>query len=280
MEIPYSLATSYLLLGTSIGLVIWLVAGRLIDRDYNGKALFRVVLTAVVLAVLGVVFATVHLGHMERFMYLVSNPSSWLSREGLFAGAFTGCIILYLILIKRSGKDNINKFDPLLYLAVLTGLGTVICMGMIYASVQAIPAWNTTMVVLADLFSGLLLGGFLFLVLAGKELPGNIIKPITTGIFIVIIISLIVNLAYDVQVRMALSVLAAQGMVVPSLTLVTITRILIGLIVPGYLVIKVIKEKSGPPVLSSFSIALACVLVGEVTAKITHFVVAIKGPLF
>lgn len=279
MHIPYSLATSYLLLGTSIGLVIWFAAGRFIDRDYNHQVLSRVLLTAAILAVLGVAFATLHLGHMERFMNLVSNPSSWLSREGLFAGAFTACTVLYFLLLKRSGMENLKKLDPLLYLAVLAGLGTFICMGMIYASVQAIPAWNTTMVVLIDIFSGLLLGGFLFLVLAGKELPGNIIKPITIAMFFVLVVSLIVNVAYDAQVKMALAVLSAQGVAVPSLMLGTLIRLIVGLLVPAYLVGRVIKEKSELPV-SAFSIALVCVLVGEVTGKIMHFLTAVKGPLF
>ncbi|MGS0764555.1 dimethyl sulfoxide reductase anchor subunit family protein [Syntrophomonas curvata] len=279
MHIPYSLATSYLLLGTSIGLVIWFAAGRFIDRDHNYKVLSRILLTAAILAVLGVIFATLHLGHMERFMNLVANPSSWLSREGLFAGAFTACTVLYFLLIKKSGMEAVKKLDPLLYLAVLAGVGTFICMGMIYASVQAIPAWNTTMVVLIDIFSGLLLGGFLFLVLAGKELPGNIIKPITTAIFLVLVVSLIVNIAYDAQVRMALSALSAQGVAVPSLMLITLIRLVIGLLVPVYLLAKGFKAKSGL-LASTFSIALACVLIGEVTAKIMHFLTAVKGPLF
>ncbi len=279
MHIPYSLATSYLLLGTSIGLVMWFAAGRFIDRDYNHQVWSRILLTAAVLAVLGVIFAILHLGHMERFMNLLANPASWLSREGLFAGAFTGCTVLYFLLIKRSGVEAVKRLDPLLYLAVLAGLGTFICMGMIYASVQAIPTWNTTMVVLIDIFSGLLLGGFLFLVLTGKELPGNIIKPVITGIFLVLLVSLIVNIAYDVQVRMTLSALAAQGVTVPSLTLITLIRVVIGLLVPVYLLGKSFKTKPELAA-SAFSIALACVLIGEVSAKIMHFMAAVKGPLF
>lgn len=279
MHIPYSLATSYLLLGTSIGVVIWFAAGRLINPDYNGKALPRVLLTAAILAVLGVIFATIHLGHMERFMNLVSNPSSWLSREGFFAGAFTACIVLYYLLVRKSGTENLKKMDPLLYLAILAGLGTFICMGMIYASVQAIPAWNTTMVVLIDIFSGLLLGGFLYLVLAGKELPTGTMKSVSIGIFLVIIVSLIVNIAYDAQVKMALSVLSAQGVAVPSLMLGTIIRLVIGLLVPAYLIAKGLKAKSELPI-PKYPIALACVLIGEVTAKIMHFLTAVKGPLF
>ncbi|MGR6835126.1 hypothetical protein [Syntrophomonas erecta] len=279
MEIAYSLALSYLLLGTSIGLMVWFTVGRIIDRKNFGASAPKILLVAVVLAVLGVAFATIHLGRMDRFMNLIANPSSWLSREGLFAGAFTACTVLYFLLAKKKEQKDLHRIDPLLYVAVLAGVGTFICMGMIYASTQAIPAWNTTMVVLVDILSGLLMGGLLFLVLAAKEVSSDFLRSITVGVFLVILVSIIINIAYEAQVGMVMSALAARGTAVPSVWLGTLVRVIIGLLVPAYLMAKSFKGQ-GNSQIAALNIGLICVVIGEIASKMMHFIVAVKGPLF
>lgn len=278
MQIPYSLAISYLLLGTAIGMVIWFTTARILDKERFGGSSQRMILIAVVLAVLGIIFATGHLGRMERFMNLVSNPDSWLSREGFFAGGFTGLLLLYYLLIRNKAQEQVRKVDILLYLAALAGLGTFISMGMIYASVSAVPAWNSFIVVLVDILSGLVLGGVLFLLLLDRE-QAEIFKPLVKGVFAVLLVSLLVNIIHQVQVGMTLSALAAQGVEVPSIWLGSILHLLVGLIIPAYVLAKMLKPQD-KVLASGLTIAMVCVVIGEVTAKMMHFVVAVKGPLF
>lgn len=279
MQIPYSLAISYLLLGTAIGMVIWFTTARILDKEHFGASSQRMILIAVVLAVLGIIFAIGHLGRMERFMNLVSNPNSWLSREGFFAGGFTGLLLLYYLLIRNKAQEQIRKVDILLYLAALAGLATFISMGMIYASVSAVPAWNSFIVVLVDILSGLVLGGVLFLLLLDREQAADIFKPLVRGVLAVLLVSLLVNVIHEVQVGMTLSALAAQGVEVPSIWLGSILHLLVGLIIPAYVLAKMLKPQD-KVLASGLTIAMVCVVIGEVTAKMMHFVVAVKGPLF
>ncbi len=277
MEIAYSLAISYLLLGAAIGLVSWYAVSRLTQGDALKEAGPKIILAALVLSVVGIGFATGHLGKMGRFLNMLSNPASWLSREAFFVGLFTLCIVIYYVLLQKSGVEKVRNYNYLLYIAVLAGLCTLISMGMIYASVKAVPAWNTTMIVLLDILSAGVLGGFLFLVLGGKTMPHSLLKSLSAAMLSVLIIALVVNIAYDVQVEMALAALAAQGATVPSVWLGTLLRLLVGLIVPAYLVYKVLAAEPRKQ-LSAFSVALVCVVIGEAAARVMHFVVAVKGP--
>jgi DMSO reductase anchor subunit len=279
VHVAYSLACSYLLLGTAIGLVVWLAAGRITNKEDFAASSQKVIPVALVLAVLGVGFAVAHLGQMGRFINLMSNPHSWLSREGFFAGGFTVLTLLYFLLAKK-GPSGTKNLDALLYLAALAGSLTLVSMGMIYATVKAVPAWNTTLVVLADIFSGLLTGGFLFLVLTGNNLSPSGFRPMAIALFVTAIFSTMINLAYEAQVGMVLSALASQGASVPSTWLGATIRIVIGLLVPMYFIARYLKEGVSGKLSGNLAISLVCVIVGEVAAKMMHFVVAVKGPLF
>lgn len=279
MEISYSLAISYLLLGTAIGLVIWYAVAEFVQGEVLQHSASKVILIALILAVVSVGFAIGHLGRMERFINLISNPGSWLSREGFFAGAFTALVALYFLVLKKNGMENRKKGNVLIYLAALAGLCTLISMGMIYATVQAVPAWNSTLVVLIDVLSAAMLGGLLFLVLAGPTLPAPFTKTIATAVLIILIAGIAVNIAYEVQVKMVLSALAAQGAMVPSIWIGTLVRVIVGLLAPAYLIYTSIKSGAEKQ-LSAFSIALICLVIGEITGRLMHFVVAVKGPFF
>lgn len=277
MEIPSSLAFSYLLLGTAIGLVTWFAVARMADRNNFGVSAQKVILAAVILSFLGILLATAHLGRMDRFMNLISNSKSWLSREGLLVGVFTACALSYLFLLKKRTQENINKIDPLLYGAVFAGLCTLVCMGMIYVTATAVPVWHTTFIVLIDILSSLLLGGVLFLVLVQKSLSPAFLRRLVLAVLCTSIVSIVVNLAYEVQVGMILSDLSAQGAAVPPVWLGTSVRAIIGLIIPAFLIAKSIHAKENRLTMN-LNIALACIVIGEIAAKIMHFVVAIKTP--
>lgn len=276
MNIEYSLATSYLLIGTAIGIAVWYALALIIKPDESDKYSGKVMQITIGLAILGIIFAILHLGNMGKFMNLILNPTSWLSREGLFAGLFTGGIILYYLLT-RNKADQIKKYNILLYAVLVAGLCALISMGMIYATVTAIPAWNTTLLVLVNIFSGLVLGGVLFLLITKNDLELQSFKTIISSLLIISIVSLVVNIAYEAHISMALNTLAMQGVVIPSLWLSTSIRIIIGLLIPIYLIAKLITVQSEKHS-AYISIAFISVLIGEVINKIMHFIIAIKTP--
>ncbi len=276
MNIEYSLAASYLFIGTAIGLIIWYAFANILGQNESNKYADKVLKMAIILAILGVVFATLHLGRMGRFMNLILNPTSWLSREAFFAGAFTGGIILYYFLI-RNKLGQFKKYNLLLYAVVAAGFCTFICMGMIYATVTAIPAWNTSLLVLVNIASGLLLGGILFLLIAKNDLADDLFKTLAISLLSVALVSIIINIAYDAHINMAFTTLKMQGVILPSIWLGSLIKVGVGLLIPIYLIAKFINKQSNN-FTSFINIAFVCILIGEVTNKIMHFIVAIKTP--
>ncbi|NLB88041.1 MAG: dimethyl sulfoxide reductase anchor subunit [Syntrophomonadaceae bacterium] len=276
MSIEYSLAGSYLFIGTSIGLAIWYLLAQFVNQEEAKKYADKMMKVTIVLAIIGVILATLHLGRMERFIYLILNPSSWLAREGLCAGAFTGGIILYYLLIRNKNQE-IPKYAALLYVVILAGVCTLISMGMIYASVSAIPAWNNTLFVLVNICSSLLLGGILFLVVTKGSLAPESYKTYIISLLAVALLSLVINITYEAHVNMVLNNLALQGAAVPSVWLGAVVRIVVGLLVPAYLIYKILSPQNNKSA-NYINITLACIIVGEVMAKIMHFMVGVKGP--
>ena len=116
---------------------------------------------ALVLACIGLLASTFHLGHPERALKAFSQwRSSWLSREGIIAVATLATFGLYAALIVLAGIT----IAPLGWLAAVLALGTVYCTSMIYAQLKTVPRWHQPLTpVLFVLFS--LAGGAL---LAGK----------------------------------------------------------------------------------------------------------------
>ncbi|MFY9141160.1 MAG: DmsC/YnfH family molybdoenzyme membrane anchor subunit [Thermacetogeniaceae bacterium] len=282
MKIEYSLAASYIFLGLAIGMVIWLAGVKIISKekaDAPVAASYRkITAISVVLAVLGIVFAVGHLGRIDRFMNMVSNYSSWLSWEGIFSGGFMGLILVYFLLNKAAERSK--YIDLFLYLAALAGIGALVSRNMLYAVVKAIPAWNTPLVIFADSFAALLLGGLLFLVLTRKNTSQSLMHSLTKAIFIVAIVSVVSVVVYEIYVGLTLSALASQGVAVPVAWPGSVLRVLVGLLVPVYLLAKSLKDTSQHQTAIYLTVSLVCVVVGEVTAKIMHYIVAVKGPLF
>ncbi len=283
MKIEYSLAASYIFLGLAIGLVIWLAGVKMISKEKPDAPLAgsyrKITGISAVLAVLGIIFAMGHLGRIDRFMNLVSNYTSWLSWEGFFSGGFTGLILIYLLL-KKTAADRSKYIDLLLYLAALAGIAALVSRNMLYVVVKAIPAWHTPLVIFADSFSALLLGGLLFMVLTRENTSPSLMRSLTRAIFITAVASVVSIVAYEIYVGLTLSALASQGVAVPVAWPGSVLRVLVGLLVPVYLIAKSLKDTSQHQPATYLTVSLVCVVIGEVTAKMMHFVVAVKGPLF
>ena len=92
---------------------------------------------------IGIIASTWHLGHPERAWRALSQwRSSWLSREGVLAGATIMLLILYF-------TGQLYFGNPSAWLGVWLGGGiavlsliTIIATAMIYASLKPIPLWH------------------------------------------------------------------------------------------------------------------------------------------
>ena len=88
---------------------------------------------------IGIIASTWHLGHPERAWRALSQwRSSWLSREGVLAGAVVMLLIIYVADQIYSGTANTWLGAGL----ALLSLATIFATAMIYASLKPIPLWH------------------------------------------------------------------------------------------------------------------------------------------
>ena len=111
-------------------------------------------LLGLALVTVGLMSSTLHLGHPERAWRAISQwRTSWLSREGVAALiAYVPAVLFPLLWLLR------GTAGPLGFVAAAMAVVTVVCIGMIYASLKPIRQWHNPYVLpiylLAALFSG------------------------------------------------------------------------------------------------------------------------------
>ncbi len=99
------------------------------------------------LITVGLLSSTFHLGHPERAWRAFSQwRSSWLSREGVAAVA-TYPVALLFALVWSGLFAAPSLIAPLGVLTAVMCVITVICTGMIYASLKTIPQWHHALTV-------------------------------------------------------------------------------------------------------------------------------------
>lgn len=142
-----------------LGLYGWL---GLLPRDATGFAVTALGLSLVLITA-GLLSSTFHLGHPERAWRALSQwRSSWLSREGV-AAVLTYLPALALGLGWLGGNAALTTAAGLF--CFVGAVATVVCTGMIYASLLAVPVWHSFWVPLVYLALGATSGGIWLLVL-------------------------------------------------------------------------------------------------------------------
>jgi sulfite dehydrogenase (quinone) subunit SoeC len=163
MHPAYSVLFFTTLSGAGYGLLTWLsfavLGGAARPPQLTGFVMLGV---GLVLVTAGLLMSLAHLGRPERAIKAFSQwRTSWLSREGVAAVATyvpaVGLGLAWYALPQGYGAFNL--------LALLLGVGaiaTVICTGMIYASLPTILAWSHPMVVWGYLVLAAATGGILY----------------------------------------------------------------------------------------------------------------------
>jgi sulfite dehydrogenase (quinone) subunit SoeC len=141
--------------GAGYGMLFWL--GLLAPLDLLPVAAsFGVTASLIGLALVtfGLMSSTLHLGHPERAWRAVTQwRTSWLSREGVAALIAYVPAVLFPLLWLITGTPG-----PLGFVSAAMAAVTVVCTGMIYASLKPIRQWSNPYVLpiylLAAVFSG------------------------------------------------------------------------------------------------------------------------------
>jgi DMSO reductase anchor subunit len=153
------------------------------------------------LVVAGLVSSTCHLGHPERAWRALSQwRSSWLAREGVAAVlTFIPIALFALLWIVQSKTEGAIQWIGLL--STIGALITVVCTGMIYASLRAIPSWYTAWVPWCYLALGAMTGGLWLAFLSG--LFGVVLPGLDFLVPCLVVIALIVKLCFWAAPRAA-----------------------------------------------------------------------------
>ncbi len=151
-----SSGAGYGLLGWALGLQI--ASGRTV----NMTEFFLVGFIGLALVTLGLLSSTLHLANPKNAWRAFSRfRTSWLSREGVFAVLFYPFILAYAMVLWLNAGVPSGLSNLLGLFAVVIALLTVICTGMIYASLKPIRQWHnrltTPLYILFSAMSGCLL---------------------------------------------------------------------------------------------------------------------------
>src|SRR5690606_8410322 len=152
--------------GAGYGLLIWLgLLGPLGWVPQTAGFGFVGLGLALVLITGGLLSSTAHLGHPERAWRALSQwRTSWLSREGVASIATyvpAGLVGFGWVCLERT--DGI--FALMGVLAAALAVATLVCTGMIYASLPTIRAWHQPFVVPVYLALALATGALLLSIL-------------------------------------------------------------------------------------------------------------------
>jgi DMSO reductase anchor subunit len=176
--------------GAGYGLLFWL--GLLAPLGLLPlSAAFGLTTAGVALALftIGLLSSTAHLGHPERAWRAITQwRTSWLSREGVVALATYVPAVLFPLLWLLQGKPG-----PVGYVAAAACALTVICTGMIYASLKPIRQWHHPLVVPVYLLASAFTGGACLAAIA-MFWQGNHIAAY--GSMVLALATLIAKLAY------------------------------------------------------------------------------------
>jgi len=152
----------------------------------NGGFGFAVLATAFVLAAGGLVSSVFHLGRPERAWRAFSQwRSSWLSREGVMSMAtFVPAAVFGIGWIFFGVTDGV--IGLLGVIAAVFAAVTIVCTGMIYASLKPIHQWHNRWVVPNYFMLGLMAGFLLLDLIVRFWVSGPIVVPLLTLVVVVV----------------------------------------------------------------------------------------------
>ena len=187
--------------GAGYGLLMWMLVFQMLGQQaINLTELLVVGLIGLCLVTLGLLASTLHLANPKNAWRAFSRfRTSWLSREGVFAVAFYPIFLGYVLVLFLNDGELTWLAMSIGVIGLLIAIATVICTGMIYASLKPIRQWHnplTTPIYL--LFS--LMSGSLLLLLIKLALQGELSIIVAQIFALCLMFSLIAKTAYFVLI--------------------------------------------------------------------------------
>ncbi len=183
--------------GIGYGLLMWLVGVQLISSAAVNVNNFLIAgFVGLTLATLGLLSSTLHLANQKNAWRAFSRfRTSWLSREGVFSLVYYPVILAYALLIYLSKGELSLLTYTLGVLSVLVALATVICTGMIYASLKPIRQWHNPLVTPLYLLFSITSGALLYACML-YVLEGQVSRSITVMFLLLLAVSFIAKMLY------------------------------------------------------------------------------------
>ncbi len=183
--------------GAGYGLLIWMIALQLMgEATVDLRQLLIIGVIGLALVTLGLLSSTLHLTNPKNAWRAFNRfRTSWLSREGVFAIVFYPLALAYggCLWMAEGQQSTLSMVAGLLTIGI--GLITVICTGMIYASLKPIRQWHNPLTTpIYVLFS--LLSGALLLLALGLGLNGELSNILLVAFTILLLVVGVAKLLY------------------------------------------------------------------------------------
>ncbi len=211
------------------------------------------------MSIAGIV-SLLHLQNPFNALYTITQVGhSWLSREIITVGLFTGLVFLQII------KSN----NALAYLTSLVGLGLVFVISQVYASVEAMPFWANSSTIIAFYGTAFLLGGA-FALFMGKNIEKECYRKLAiASIVFGLVLSLASKLGW-ISVFMQGQALEIPEFFTASLYNLALQALFVLL---GLLVILPKKLSHSSAMLS---LGFFCLLLAELSSRSIFFIAQLK----
>jgi len=218
-----SLVFLTLFAGVGQGIFIALV---ILTGIYSGsldeKTVYISLIVSIIFQYIGSVASLFHLGNPQRMWKAVRMwRQSWLSREALALGGFTGLIHLYLGLYYLGQRGDLLFYTGIL--AVIFSLGFFLSSSMLYAKIRFIREWHNPFTTVNFTLSGLF-GGSAFIyaiLLFTNGLPQgiDIVQNTVIALGVVAFILKLLTFRFNSKVYVSVDLKHALGKNDPSIRL-------------------------------------------------------------
>lgn len=281
----FSLVLFTVLIQMAVGAIVFLLITRLTRKEqfFSAEAAHltrQVVYVSLLLAVVGIIASLVHLGHAVRaYRALFHHLSSWMGRESLLLGLFTAALAVYALLLKKGSGPNIG----LEFIAAVTGVLGVLSSALVYGVLGSVPSWNNVFSVLFFLLTFILTGASLFGAIivsrlkanpnAVKSLAESYLKSLASLLLPVIGAAIVITAGYLFYLG-GRGPAAAASMSALTGSILFWVRVIIGLIVPLYLVFALKKLVGAGDTTRAASYAygiFVLVLAGELMGRVLFY---------
>lgn len=177
MEIQWPLVLFTLLTGMGGCMFLFVCANEF--KQFSKKDPFVPALVAFVVTVVGGFASVLHLSHAENIMNALNRPASGIFIEAALIGLMCVCVAVFLILVKRGGRNAAKVFAVL---GAVFGVALSFMAGHSYIMV-AYDAWNTILLPVAYLGTSLAMGSALYWVVAcPDEENGSVLAALSTAV--------------------------------------------------------------------------------------------------